>query len=94
MYLVYTLTSLFEFGKHTGKTIQDIILSDPTYINWCLNEFPEFILSAEADDYNLALWKNHAFCYLFNSVDLVNGKYKAIEAGAKYKFVRNENNVI
>lgn len=33
-----TLNSILDFGKHKGKTISDIISSDPIYLEWCLAE--------------------------------------------------------
>lgn len=32
----------FTFGKHAGRTLQDVVESDPDYIEWMLNkDFPE-----------------------------------------------------
>jgi DNA polymerase-3 subunit epsilon len=34
---------IFSFGKHKGKTVQDILNNDPGYFNWILNsDFPSY----------------------------------------------------
>lgn len=51
MYHSYSFTSLatvFDFGKHKGETLSDVIEREPSYINWCVNNIPEFQLSHRA----------------------------------------------
>lgn len=33
-----TLESLFEFGKHKGSQLEDVIVDSPSYITWCISE--------------------------------------------------------
>ncbi len=35
---VYTMQSILRFGKHKTEEISEIIINDPKYIEWCLNE--------------------------------------------------------
>ena len=42
-----SLTFKLNFGKHKGKTIDEILHEDPTYIRWCLKNIHWFKLSEE-----------------------------------------------
>ena len=33
------------FGKHKGKTVEEILESDPTYIRWAINNIETFVMS-------------------------------------------------
>lgn len=49
MYHNYSFTSLdesFDFGCHKGETLSDVIEREPSYINWCANNIPEFYISS------------------------------------------------
>ncbi|MBF9236778.1 hypothetical protein I2I05_05165 [Hymenobacter sp. BT683] len=37
--------SVFVFGKHIGKTVQDVFKSEPSYIMFCLCDVSKFVLS-------------------------------------------------
>jgi hypothetical protein len=41
----YQLAETLTFGKYSGLTIEMIILTDPDYINWCMDKVPGFRLS-------------------------------------------------
>ena len=41
------LKGKLNFGKHKGKTIDEILHEDPTYIRWCLENIDWFKLSEE-----------------------------------------------
>lgn len=45
------LSTVFDFGKHEGKTVEDVIELDPGYISWCLEEVDHFKLDAGAVRY-------------------------------------------
>lgn len=30
------------FGKHQGETVEDVLVTDPTYLDWCLDEVEGF----------------------------------------------------
>ena len=38
------------FGKHKGKLLEDIISSDPSYIEWQLRENDKFVISQKASE--------------------------------------------
>ena len=35
----------FNFGKHRGRSLSDVIERDPSYIYWCANTIPEFSIN-------------------------------------------------
>ncbi len=39
---------VFHWGKHKGTSVEAVILADPNYIQWCLDNIPEFCLSVGA----------------------------------------------
>lgn len=55
------------FGKHKGQSVSEVILSDPSWLVWALDEIDDFVLSDEAE-HELALsvgrdpdadWRRH-----------------------------------
>ena len=42
------LTDKITFGKHKGETLEEVILSNPTYIEWALDEIDSFEIDDEA----------------------------------------------
>lgn len=42
----YQLGEVFNFGKYKGISVEVVILTDPGYIQWCLDNIPQFVLSA------------------------------------------------
>ncbi len=49
------LKSKLNFGKHKGKTIDEVLEEDPTYIRWCLENIDWFKLSEE-DEKEVSEW--------------------------------------
>ena len=47
---LYNINDRFSFGKHTGKTILEVIGEDIGYINWCLINLDHFIISDDSID--------------------------------------------
>jgi len=47
--MIYKLTDKIQFGKHNGKTIQEIIDKDVTYIEWAIQTIENFDLDDEAE---------------------------------------------
>lgn len=35
----WTLQDGFAFGKYNGFTVEDVLNSDPKYIDWCIRNF-------------------------------------------------------
>ena len=42
---MYTLQTVLRFGKHKGKTVNQILQEEPGYINWCLKNIDTFEMS-------------------------------------------------
>jgi len=47
----YGLDTVFNFGKHKGKTLEQVFCTIPSYIDWCLREVSYFEISYETFDY-------------------------------------------
>lgn len=47
----YFLSSLYNFGKHKGKSIKQVIDEDINYVVWCISDIPEFKLDKESELY-------------------------------------------
>ena len=47
---LYNINDRFTFGKHTGKTILEVIGEDIGYINWCLINLDHFVISDDSID--------------------------------------------
>lgn len=43
------LQAVLDFGKHQGKTVEDVLESEPTYIDWAVSQ-RIFVLDEEADE--------------------------------------------
>ena len=37
----------FWFGKHQGKSIREMILTNKQYVQWCIENIKDFTLTAE-----------------------------------------------
>ena len=60
--MVYKLNDKFNFGKHKGEFVQDVIEDDVTYIEWCLDNVEDFELDETLYQiYNDAL-KSYNLC--------------------------------
>jgi hypothetical protein len=44
----YTLSTRFRWGKHRGKTLDQVVAEDPHYIDWCLIHHEEFVIADAA----------------------------------------------
>ncbi len=42
---MHTLQTVLKFGKHKGKTVNQILQEEPDYINWCLKNIDIFEMS-------------------------------------------------
>ncbi|MGE0637791.1 MAG: hypothetical protein AB7G44_02730 [Bacteroidia bacterium] len=54
---IFSLHTIFEFGKHTGKTLVQVIRTDPGYIRWGISQQPDEITN-ETADYVIAIDNN------------------------------------
>jgi hypothetical protein len=43
----YTICSRFTFGKHNGKTLLEVLLSDLSYLSWCMINLDHFFIADE-----------------------------------------------
>jgi hypothetical protein len=41
----YELKTVFNFGKHKGKTLEQVFCTIPSYVDWCLREVTNFTIS-------------------------------------------------
>lgn len=41
------LGSIMNFGKFKGFTIEEILIINPSYFHWCLNNIPDLYFSEE-----------------------------------------------
>lgn len=41
------IDEVFAFGKHKGETLDEVIVDDPGYVDWCLSEVDGFELDDE-----------------------------------------------
>ena len=46
-YKFYKLETTFAFGKHEGKTLLQVCISDEKYVDWCLINLEHFNISDE-----------------------------------------------
>lgn len=44
----WSLDRVFNFGKHKGSTLRDVIQDDVEYVSWCMAEIENFELDNEA----------------------------------------------
>lgn len=45
---LYRLDTMFNFGAHIGETVEYVIDTQPSYIEWCLDEIKNFQLDDHA----------------------------------------------
>ena len=43
--MMYKLDTILPFGKYKGKTVEQVLEIDPTYIRWCLENIEAFEMS-------------------------------------------------
>ncbi|HAI76482.1 MAG TPA: hypothetical protein DCM08_09550 [Microscillaceae bacterium] len=67
----YLLHSTFDFGKHRGKTIMDVLQDEPSYLSWCLRTLWFFLFEEETFE---VLRKKYRF-----STKAVNSQEKKIK---------------
>ena len=63
MIKVYDLDSIIDFGRFIGRPILHYLKHDPGWINWCLTNKNDFLLSQEAEDYYDSFWKATPYHY-------------------------------
>jgi len=53
------LSTKFDFGKHEGRTVEEVCELEPHYISWCLEEVDDFRLDPGAKRYYRECIGNH-----------------------------------
>ena len=43
----YNLESILTFGKFDGLTISQVLINQPTYVNWCIENLDHFYIMEE-----------------------------------------------
>lgn len=46
--LLRGLSNVLEFGKHKGKTVQQVMKEEPNWLHWALQTIPTFKLNKNA----------------------------------------------
>lgn len=44
---MYTLDSVFTFGRYSGQTLREVLAIEPDYLDWCLRNLGHFCMSDE-----------------------------------------------
>ena len=44
-YTFYSIRDTFQFGKNKDLSLEEVILSDSSYIDWCISNISEFSIS-------------------------------------------------
>ena len=47
MYYFDSLDNIFRFGRYKNQTIEDVLIHNPSYIDFCIREIPSFMISPE-----------------------------------------------
>jgi len=45
---IWMVNDVLTFGKHSGEALDEVIVEDPEYIAWCVDEVEGFELDVEA----------------------------------------------
>jgi hypothetical protein len=45
---IFTAESIFTFGKHQGKTLEQVAQCDAPYILWCVRNIDKFLIEKDA----------------------------------------------
>ena len=70
-YQFKSLATRFDFGKHLGETLSDVLEKDPSYVNWCANNIPKFKM-----DYDVILEIRRMFPNFIISKDFMERVYE------------------
>lgn len=46
----YDLDTVFDFGKHEGEALLDVIEKDPAYVSWLLDNVSDFSMCIMAEN--------------------------------------------
>lgn len=47
LYQFDDIFDVFSFGKHYGKNLFEVLLTNPTYLYWCINNIDNFSISTK-----------------------------------------------
>ena len=87
----FTLDTVFDFGKHKGKSLSDIIENDIDYIIWCILNIEQFKIDCDSIIFfNLNKKKINGGSYL--DVNLIFENEKTLIAN-KFENVIKTNNI-
>lgn len=45
---IYDIDDVFDFGRNKGKTIRELLMDNPGYVDWCIRNIDAFALSQNA----------------------------------------------
>lgn len=55
---IFTLDSVFAFGKHKDDTVDRVLDCEPSYVEWCVEQ-RIFVLDDDADEALLVALERH-----------------------------------
>jgi hypothetical protein len=82
---IFTEETKFNFGKHAGKTLDEVAQSDAPYILWCVRIVSKFLISIE----DLTTYQNKYPIYL-TGIDMNTGEPVELHFN---KFVLQESDI-
>jgi 3'-phosphoadenosine 5'-phosphosulfate sulfotransferase len=50
LYPVYDLDSMLKFGKHAGEIVEDVLETDPGWLQWALENIKEFVVTDAVEE--------------------------------------------
>ena len=54
------LGTVFNFGKYKGRTVESVILEDPSYINWCMENVEKFSMNEDCKTlFSMQDWEDY-----------------------------------
>ena len=61
----YNLNTTFSFGQYKDRSLENVLLDDPTYIHWCFQNVNNFCISIECYKEIKSLFPSFMFyiCY-------------------------------
>jgi hypothetical protein len=80
----YILPDKLDFGKYKGETLKEVFIKDPYYIQWCMAEMNNFVITEKTIEFLKRVKK-----FNFNNVSYNKNisKLKSYQSSAPKAFV-------
>lgn len=96
--MYYFLESKLDFGKHKGKSIKEILETEPSYLNWCARNVFNFIIDNDEVNNIRCHFPNFHFSYEENKriyywifADLDNKEEEPVKDDEYYADFESDN---